>query len=76
MVQINLTQDEDKTSEGNPLNFLGIMEADKGCMATSFNNTSINDNILKNENEVKLPPKIIAYSSVQFIVAYTYTMIS
>mgnify|MGYP001086527012 CR=1 FL=1 len=55
MVQLNLTKDEDYNDEENLLNFSGIIEASKGTMEISFNDTSVNNSILMDVNEVQIP---------------------
>jgi hypothetical protein len=55
MVQINLTKDKDYNNKENPLDFSGIIEASKGMMDTSFNDTSIDNSILMDVNKVQIP---------------------
>lgn len=55
MVQINLTGDEDYDGEENPLDFSGIIEASEGTMETSFDDTSTDNTILMDVNEVRIP---------------------
>ena len=55
VVRINLTGDEDYSSEDNPLNFSGIIDASEGTMETSFDDTSVDESMLMDVDKVQIP---------------------
>jgi hypothetical protein len=55
VVRLNQTKDEDYSDKENLLDFSGIIEASKGMMETSFNDTRTDNSLLIDVDEVRIP---------------------